>query len=440
MKRMMMTLAIAAMAAFAVFAVEDTVTVKASVEAAAANSRAKNECATKAKKLAVEKYLGRIDSGMPETLVKKAVQDYKKYVDEIESDEGDFEDGEFSCEYKITIKREALMQFLSSEGWNMSAGAKDTSGNPIEIELVIAEDPPDVGAMKVADAFGTGLDGKNFFFTRYTEFQKTIRDALVDQLNKIGIQAPLLEDNPAYADLKAQDPCCLGVYFDPGVGDKGDFKITPNYIQLIQSNNPDTMVLYYRVGSLVFEAEQRKAFVNVSIAIKNLTNNKTIQIGRADHESPTITSKQQDRIMMEMATAVCRATNKILSGEDAGGKIMNAIKTLKAEAAKPAGPMTIVVNMSKVDKKIVDEVMIEFEDKVVEKGLCKSNAFKTTGSSMIFTLKDGAVKNNDPKRAFVAVKKVLIDAGLPEEWVQGDCKTVNGNRMTIVPGKETSGD
>ena len=144
--------------------------------------------------------------------------------------------------------------------------------------------------------------------------------------------------------------------------------------------------------------------------------------------------------MMEMATTVCRATNKILSGENAGGKIMDAIKTLKADAAKPTGPMTIVVNMSKVDKKIVDEVMIEFEDKVVEKGLCKSNAFKTTGSSMVFTLKDGAVKNNDPKRAFVAVKKVLIDAGLPEEWVQGDCKTVNGNRMTIMPGKETSGD
>ena len=69
MKKMIMTLVFAVMATFTIFAVEDTVTVKASVEATQANTRAKNECATKAKKLAVEKYLGRLDSGMPETLV-----------------------------------------------------------------------------------------------------------------------------------------------------------------------------------------------------------------------------------------------------------------------------------------------------------------------------------------------------------------------------------
>ena len=440
MKKKMMTLVFAVMAAFTIFAVEDTVTVKASVEATQANSRAKNECATKAKKLAVEKYLGRLDSGMPETLVKKAVQDYKKFVDEVEPDEGDFEDGEFSCEYKITIKREDLLKFLSTEGWNMASGATDASGNPIEIELVVAEDPPTVGSMKMADAFGTGLDGQSFFFTNYSEFQKKIKAAITKQLNAIGINPPLLENNPAYKDLRAQDPYCLGVYFDPGVGGKGDFKITPDYLDLIQSNNPDSMVLYYHIASLIYEAKQRKVMVNVSIAIKNLKTNTTIEIGDDRKESSTINSDQKDVIIDEMANTVKRCTASILSGEDAGRKIMDAIKTLKAEAAKPAGPMTIVVNMSKVDKKIVDEVMIEFEDKVVEKGLCKANAFKTTGSSMVFTLKDGAVKNNDPKRAFVAVKKVLIDAGLPEEWVQGDCKTVNGNRMTIVPGKETAGE
>ncbi len=438
MKKLIFAAVCAVAAGLSSFAVEDTVTVKASVEATVANSRAKNECAIKAKKLAVEKYLGRLDANMPETLVKKAVQDYKKYIDEIESDEGDFEDGEFSCEYEISIRREELLQFLSTEGWNMSAGCKDASGNPIDVSLVIAEDAPDVGAMKVADAFGTGLGGKCFFFIRYTEFQKTIRDALVDQLNKIGMQAPLLEDDPAYADLKALDPCCLGVYFDPGVGDKGDFKITPNFIQLIQSNNPDTMVLYYRVGSLVFETEQRKAFVNVSISIKNLTNNKTIQIGRADGESPTIGSSQQDRIMMEMATLVCRTTNKILSGEDAGGKIMNAIKTLKAEAAKPQGPMKVVFNMSKVDKKIRTRAKVMLKKGLIGAGLTDQKSIKTVKDTLTMTVTNKDIPDMD--ELWVAIMDVLMSESVGIEDVTDDQKTVNGNIMTVTPGKETSGD
>ena len=89
MKKLLINIVCAFCIAFSVLAVEDTVTVRASVEATMANSRAKNECIIKAKKLAVEKYLGSLDSGMAETLVKRAVQDYKKYIDEVEADEGD---------------------------------------------------------------------------------------------------------------------------------------------------------------------------------------------------------------------------------------------------------------------------------------------------------------------------------------------------------------
>ncbi len=433
-----MTLAFAVMAAFTAFAVEDTVTVKASVEATQANTRAKNECATKAKKLAVEKYLGLLDSGMAETLVKKAVQDYKKYVDEVEPDEGDFEDGEFSCEYKITIKREKLMQFLSSEGWNMSAGAKDASGNPIEIELVVAEDPPTVGSMKMADAFGTGLDGQSFFFTNYSEFQKKIKAAITKQLNAIGINPPLLENNPAYKDLKAQDPYCLGVYFDPGVGGKGDFKITPDYLELIQSNNPDSMVLYYHIASLIFEAKQKKVMANVSIAIKNLKTNTTIEIGDDRRESPTINSDQKDVIMDEMANTVKRCTTAILSGEDAGGKIMNAIKALKAEAAKPAGPMKVVFNMSKVAKKIRTKAKVMLKKGLISAGLTDQKSVKTVGDTLTMTVTNKDIPDMD--ELWVAIMEVMMsdDVGIGE--ATDDQKTVNGNTMTVTPGKETTGE
>lgn len=438
MKKLLINIVCAFCIAFSVLAVEDTVTVRASVEATMANSRAKNECIIKAKKLAVEKYLGSLDSGMAETLVKRAVQDYKKYIDEVEADEGDFEDGEFSCEYQVTIKREELMQWLSSEGWSMAAGATDASGNPVEVELVVAEDPPDVGAMKVADAFGTGLDGELFFFTRYTEFQKTIRDVLVDKLNKLGMQVPLLEDNPAYEELKEQDPCCMGVYFDAGVGEKGDFKVTPNYIKLIQSNNPDSMVLLYRVGSLVYENRQSKVFVSVSLAIKNLVNNKTIQIGRTDYESPTIISRQKDRIMMEMATTVGRATAKILSAEDAGAKIMNAIKTLKAEAAKPKGPMKVVFNMSKVDKKIRTKAKVMLKRGLIAAGLTDQSSVKTVGDTLTMTVTKKDIPDMDELWMTLAEVLMSDEVGIGE--VTDDQMSVNGNTMTVTPGKETSED
>lgn len=429
MKKFLLSSVGAVFAVFAAFAFEDVVTVKASIEATSANTRVKSECSKKAQKLAVQKFLGGLDADMAETIVQKAMKDYKKYIDEVDDEDGDFEDGEFSCEYKVTIKREELLQWLGTQGWSMA------SSNSVDIDIVVAEDPPDVGSMKVADAFGTGLDGANFFFTRYTEFQKTIRDALVDQLNKIGIQAPLLEDNPAYEELKSQDPCCLGVYFDPGVGDKGGFKITPNYLKLVQGNNPDSMVLYYRVGSLIFEAAQRKVFVNVSLSIKNLSNNKTIQIGRADEESPTITSGQKDRIMMEMATTVCSAMGKILNGEDAGQKIIGAIKTLKSEAARPQGPMKVVINGSSVDKKIRDDFLLELEDGIVAAGLCKEKDVKSVGNTVTCVITSTDPKMKDPRRLWRKLKEVLTKAGLDDEMVTDDIKTVNGNTMTVTPGK-----
>ena len=413
-------------------------TVKASVEATQANTRVKNECAIKAKKLAVEKYLGRLDSGMAETLVKKAVQGYKIFIDDVEPDEGDFEDGEFSCEYKITIKREELLQFLSTEGWNMSAGAKDASGNPVDIKLVVAEDPPTVGSMKMADAFGTGLDGQSFFFTNYSEFQKKIKAAITTQLNAIGIQPHLLENDPAYKDLKAHDPYCLGVYFDPSVGGKGDFKITPDYLELIQSNNPDSMVLYYHIASLIFEAKQKKVMANVSIAIKNLKTNTTIEIGDDRKESPTINSDQKDVIIDEMANTVKRCTTAILSGEDAGGKIMNAIKTLKAEAAKPAGPMKVVFNMSKVDKKIRTKAKVMLKKGLISAGLTDQKSVKTVGDTLTMIVTNKDIPDMD--ELWVAIMEVMMsdDVGIGE--ATDDQKTVNGNTMTVTPGKETSGD
>ena len=320
----------------------------------------------------------------------------------------------------------------------MSAGAKDASGNPIEIELVVAEDPPTVGSMKMADAFGTGLDGQSFFFTNYSEFQKKIKAAITKQLNAIGINPPLLENNPAYKDLKAQDPYCLGVYFDPGVGGKGDFKITPDYLELIQSNNPDSMVLYYHIASLIFEAKQKKVMANVSIAIKNLKTNTTIEIGDDRRESPTINSDQKDVIMDEMANTVKRCTTAILSGEDAGGKIMNAIKALKAETDKPAGPMKVVFNMSKVDKKIRTKAKVMLKKGLISAGLTDQKNVKTIGETLTMTVTNKDIPDMD--ELWVAIMEVMMsdDVGIGE--ATDDQKTVNGNTMTVTPGKETSGD
>ena len=203
MKKLLMLIACASAAFFAAFAGEDEVTVKVSVAGTVNNSALKKQCEVKGKKEAVKKYLLKQNSNMEEKVIADAMASYAKFVEGIEADEQEYEDGELTCSFTVTIKQEELAQWLKGEGVDLNAAADGSS-----LEIFVMEEPPDAGQMVLGDDVG------NFFFTRYNMFQRRIRDALVKKVGEFGFKVILLEDNENYEEMKKKDPVLVGVSYD----------------------------------------------------------------------------------------------------------------------------------------------------------------------------------------------------------------------------------
>ena len=97
--------------------------------------------------------------------------------------------------------------------------------------------------------------------------------------------------------------------------------------------------------------------------------------------------------------------------------------------------MKVVINGSSVDKKIRDDFLLELEDGIVAAGLCKEKDVKSVGNTVTCVITSTDPKMKDPRRLWRKLKEVLTKAGLDDEMVTDDIKTVNGNTMTVTPGK-----
>lgn len=76
-------------------------------------------------------------------------------------------------------------------------------------EIIILEDIPDLGRIKLDDILGTDEDGNKFFLQRYTTFQRRIRDLLLKRMEEYGFLVNLLEDKELYSRYKTKkrDAC-----------------------------------------------------------------------------------------------------------------------------------------------------------------------------------------------------------------------------------------
>lgn len=430
MKKLMMV--VACIALVVVGARADEVTVKASV-AGKDNSATKNDCRKQAKKLAVRKFLNRLDANMQESLVEKAVASYSKWTDDITGDDWEWEDDELSCEFSVTVNNEELLQFLSENGWSVDNGSS-ADGDAVKFEVVIAEEKPDAGMTDVAKQMGVGTGGKAEFFKRYTMFQRRIRDKLVKQVNEVGINVSLLEDNEAYANMKKTDPVLVGGTFNV---DNLEWQYTEDFVEIIRDNNPDTLLLYYRIDTIAYEASTRTIRVSVSLNIKPLGGDNDIRgesLGSQDYIQRA-SSDQLDILMADMAVAVTRATGMLMSGEGMNKKILQLANKLRSQAEGPRRPMKIVINGSKLDEKRRDDILLELEDGLVKAELCKEADVKSRGNTVSCVVTSADPKMKDPRRLWRAIKKVMVEAGLDEEMVTDDIKTVSGRTITVTPNK-----
>ena len=419
MKKMLLLLSCACAIVLGAFAGDEEVTVKVSVSGTN-NSALRKQCEVLGKKAAVKKYLTKLGNPkITEKVIAEAQSSYAKFIEDISADEQEYEDGELTCQYTVTVKQADIAKWLEGEGIDLNAAADGSS-----LEIFVMEEPPDAGQMQLGDDVG------NFFFTRYNMFQRRIRDALVKKVGEFGFKVILLEDNENYEEFKKKDPVLVGVSYNVN-GDTKGFTKDQGFIRTVQENNPDAIALYYRIDALAFDADTGTIRTTVALSFKNLSRNNTENIGSRDWQQRT-RNKKEDMLMADIGTTVERAMFGLLNGEGMGEKLVHTVKSMRNAAARPKGPMKLVINCSKVDSKIKIRVRNGLKKKLIAAGLTdQTKVVKDSLSCVVKPSKDyGDLDDVWGKVSEIIPELLGDDVEISDDWAKK-----NGDTLTVTIGK-----
>lgn len=396
------------------FAGEEEVTVKVSAEGPN-NTKFRKECEVAGKKAAIKKYLCEMDATMPEKLVDGAMSSYAKFIDGVETDEADYEGGELTCSYSVTVRSPEIRQWLAEQGYVPGAG----------FEIFVMEEPPDAGQIQLGDKMGS------FFLNRYGKFQRTIRDLLVADAGKYGIKVILLEDNENYEEFKRVDPVLVGVSYDVNADTRG-FLVTEGFLRKVQENNPDAIVMYYRVDGLTYNPQTRKMRMSLALNLKNLADNSTKSLGSIEGYEMLSSGIQQDEIMIDFGKLVKAAMRELLENKGAGKNIALIVKSMKNAAPRPEGPMKLVINCSQVDKKIKIRVRNGIKKMLVSSGLTAETKIVKDSLSCVVPRTD---EWKDLDDVWCKVSEILPDLLGDDIDITDDWAAKNGDTLTVTIGK-----
>ena len=365
-------LALFGMALFAC-AADNELQVKATGMAAQRTFELKKTVTAEAQKLALRKYLQRQNAELDDRIVDEALSEYSKFVEDWEQlDETwqpiDAAQGQLTIEGIATLKLGEINQWLEARGVNRQGA----------IQVVVMEEPPSIGQMKIDDAFGTGIDGNKFFLQNYTLFQRQLRDAIVKKVGTLGFDVQLLEDKEAYKRFRSADGTLVGVHFDP---DANQFAIDRDLLDAVKAQQPDTIVLYYRVDTLAFEPKAREMRSTIALNFKSLANGVTKSIGEASYSMVTAQT-QKDLILDEFAFCTVRAANKLMNDDGAAERLNHLAMSLQNAPAVGKGPMKLIFNADGVDEKVRKRMLYQIKAQMAKAGLVDKEAVKTTGNTM----------------------------------------------------------
>lgn len=358
------------------YAADNELQVKATGVAAQNSFALKKTVTTDAQKLALRKYLQRQNAELDDRVIDEALSEYAKFVEEWEELDAtwqpiDATQGQLTIEGVATLKLDEINQWLEARGVNRQGA----------IQVVVMEEPPSIGKMKFDQAFGTDIDGNKFFLQNYTLFQRKIRDALVKKVGTLGFDVQLLEDKEAYKRFKTADGTLLGVHFDP---DANQFVVDRDLLDEVKAQQPDTIVLYYRIDTLVFEPNTREMRSTIALSFKSLANDVTKAIGDASWSMKTVQT-QKDLIIDDFAFCTSLAVNKLMNGEVAAERLNHLAMSLQNAPAVSKGPMKLIFNAVGVDEKVRKRMLFQIKKQMETAGLVDKtdkNAVKTIGNTM----------------------------------------------------------
>lgn len=303
--------------------------------------------------------------------------------------------------------------------------------NPGDVEIVIMEEPFSLGQMKVADSLGTGLDGARYFYQNYTAIQRKVRDKITELAAGAKFDVKLLEGNEAYSRFKTKDSTLVGFYYDV---ETEKFAKDDDLFAAVRDNNPEALVLYYRVDSLVYDKSAGRIHVSMALNLKVPGENTTRPVGMSTQEF-SARGGTPDIIMDEVANAATETIRRLWIAGNAGGKLVGLVSSIKTSAAAAASaPLKLNINASVFDVKVRKKVLYALKKKLVEKKLCSPADVKSTNNSLRATIAKGDIA--DAEALYMEhVGPILEEMGLE---ISDDQVNYAGRELLIKPGQEES--
>ena len=393
--------------ALAALAADNEIQVKASGTAPQNSFALKKTVTADAQKLAVRKYLLKQNAELDDRIVDEALSEYTKFIEDWE-------------------ELDASWEALDSTEW-LEARGVNRQGS---IQIVVMEEPPSLGSMKFDEAFGTGIDGAKFFLQNYTLFQRKIRDALVKKVGTLGFDVQLLEDRPVYKKFLTADGTLVGVRFDP---DANQFVVDRDLLDAVRAQQPDTLVLYYRVDTLAFDPKTREMRSSVALSFKNLGNGVTKALDPSTFAMKTAQT-QKDMILDDFATCTTMAINKLMNANDAAERLNHLALSVRNAPSVGSGPMKLVFNATGVDAKIRKRALFQIKKQLESGGLCAKGDVKTTDTTLLATISADDIDGLEDLY-FGHLDEIFTGIGLEISDDQVDYDNA-ANTLTVSPSAE----
>ena len=268
----------------------------------------------------------------------------------------------------------------------------DGDGNEHRIQLVILEEPPAVGAMKMNEFFGTDVTGAKWFFMNYTMFQRKVRDAINKKVAEMGFDVSEPAENRIFERYKTSDGTLFGVHFD---AEKDAFSVERGLLDAVRDNLPDALVLFYRIDTLAMDPGAGQVRSTIAFSVKNLASGTSKAFGDSTIALPMSSSTGRDIAMDDLARATTMAMNKLLNAEDAAAKLNHIAISLQSAANRPKGPMKLVVNSAVFEASARRKTMFKLKKALVDQGLASKDGVKTTETMLTAAISKKGIEDLD---------------------------------------------
>ena len=367
----------------------------------------------KAQKDAIKKYVTRLNKNVDADKLRQLANEYAKFVEDVMEEESKWQPltgddhGQLVKSYSVDLDNEKLGRELEKLGFNTQA----------DTELVILEEPPSIGQQMLDPV-------QKLYRKNYTEFQRSIRDVIVKKLGECGFKTNLLADKDEYKEYKTKDTTLLGVFFDPKVG---KFQIHKDLLDAIKANNPDTVVLYYRIAALVYDKENKQLKAAISISMKRISDNTTKSIGKQRY-SVALNTTNNDAVID--AFSQCAENCVSLLMNDEGKQKMNDIIMAINNTPTEKGPIKLSINLTVFDAKYRKRFGYMLKKELIKQKLVDQANITLRNNNLSATLNE----KGSPEDFFYEKLMPVLEGMMDEDALPTDDKiSFNGNKILIQP-------